>query len=424
MRARQELLADTARFLGLPVGLRFVAIPEGSTVVSPLLIASDLALIDDSRAIIVCLSPDRALTAYRSSLLRASVDTQRYVCVIPDATVLLLETLDVDYVQLRERCEDVALALLLGQHAVVTSYSFTSTGQESAHELRLTLGGFERVPVTSSGLISRGTWGNLPGGETFIAPLEGSANGSFALNAFAGCVLDRASPIAVEFRNGLLAHVAGTAPERRNLVRLFDSHHGNDHSIALAELGIGLNGAIRQLTGKAVFDEKMAGTVHIGVGDNSNFGGTLKSSFHEDLIALAPSLAIDGKPLVERGQYVLNHRDWQEGAADAMVLGAQLPSVFNLTKTITHASRATNGRLRVRREVGAQRECTYTMGSDEISADLAEIYDTLPATPQEISLSIFAGRLAQRGWQAPTTYLRGLIAILEKHGLVTLDQNS
>ncbi len=73
----------------------------------------------------------------------------------------------------------------------------------------------------------------------------------------------------------------------------------------LAELGIGANDGVRQLKGVSLVDEKCLGTVHIALGDNSTFGGRNESAVHEDLVTLAPTLNIDGKPILQKGVYML-----------------------------------------------------------------------------------------------------------------------
>ncbi len=62
----------------------------------------------------------------------------------------------------------------------------------------------------------------------------------------------------------------------------------------IAELGIGLNPGIRELTGDIQLDEKLGGSVHIAIGMNHRFGGANHSNLHLDMIILQPSLRLDG----------------------------------------------------------------------------------------------------------------------------------
>ena len=53
------------------------------------------------------------------------------------------------------------------------------------------IGGWDRLPVASDGIIRDGAWGNVPSGETYIAPMEGTAEGQVLINgSIPGLVLD------------------------------------------------------------------------------------------------------------------------------------------------------------------------------------------------------------------------------------------
>ena len=69
-----------------------------------------------------------------------------------------------------------------------------------------------------------------------------------------------------------------------------------------AEFGIGLNPAITSLTGNSLFDEKMAGTIHIAIGDNINFGHNISSHIHADLVVSRPSLFLDDTEIISEGK--------------------------------------------------------------------------------------------------------------------------
>ena len=68
----------------------------------------------------------------------------------------------------------------------------------------------------------------------------------------------------------------------------------------LAELGIGTNDKAR-VTGVILEDEKIYGTVHIALGSNDTFGGTVAAGIHVDGIITHPELLLDGKAIVANG---------------------------------------------------------------------------------------------------------------------------
>ena len=76
----------------------------------------------------------------------------------------------------------------------------------------------------------------------------------------------------------------------------------------IAELGIGTNDRATR-PDNILEAEKILGTVHIALGDNSGFGGTVSTPFHEDYVFYRPTLTavmtdgsertllLDGKPV-------------------------------------------------------------------------------------------------------------------------------
>lgn len=384
----------------------------------------DQAALDTARGVVVCVSAGRDGLVYRRALVKAAVDLGRYVGLLPGATLSVLAGgVNIDYDKVRARCEDLALAMLKGQQAVLTTYSVGESVTATPYELAMDLGGMSRSPITSSGIIPRGTWGNLPGGETFIAPIEGRASGTFVLNgAFKGRILDPSRPILLSFDRGVLVDMTGPPEDVVQLTNVLGGCPGTSEPLELAELGIGVNEGIPALTGNSLIDEKKAGTIHIALGDNSIYGGLLNSSLHEDLVAVNPSLSIDGKTVVERGAFVLNAADWRESASDVRALGQRLPPDFLIRRISPHhAALDASCRLRLSRQVGAHRQCSYAVGSDEFGIDIAQIYALLPPMPEEIWFSLVERNWADTGPWREGAFLRGLLALLERHEIVRLD---
>lgn len=70
------------------------------------------------------------------------------------------------------------------------------------------------------------------------------------------------------------------------------------------ELGIGTNKAAI-LNGIILEDEKVYGTVHIAFGTNTSFGGTNKADCHMDGIILKPTLYLDGRKIIDHGEFLV-----------------------------------------------------------------------------------------------------------------------
>jgi leucyl aminopeptidase (aminopeptidase T) len=56
--------------------------------------------------------------------------------------------------------------------------------------------------------------------------------------------------------------------------------------------------------GNILYDEKIAGTVHLAFGMNTSLGGKNACGAHEDVVLLKPTVLVDDRPLLERGVFV------------------------------------------------------------------------------------------------------------------------
>lgn len=157
----------------------------------------------------------------------------------------------------------------------------------------------ERNAHASTGVYrNSGESGNLPSGESYIAPVEGTAEGEVVIDgSFAGLGVLNA-PLKLTFKNGLMIKSEGADATR--LEEMLGDARENPAARNLAELGIGTNDKAR-VTGVILEDEKIYGTVHIALGSNDTFGGTVAAGIHVDGIITKPRLLLDGKCIVEGG---------------------------------------------------------------------------------------------------------------------------
>lgn len=127
-----------------------------------------------------------------------------------------------------------------------------------------------------------------------MAPVEGTAQGLLVIDgALAGIgVLEK--PLRIKVEAGQAVAVGG-GREARLLEDIFTRYGPASRNIA--ELGIGLN-PLARLTGNVLEDEKVRGTVHIALGDNSTFGGQIETPSHLDGILLQPRLRVDGQQIL------------------------------------------------------------------------------------------------------------------------------
>ena len=66
------------------------------------------------------------------------------------------------------------------------------------------------------------------------------------------------------------------------------------NNLALGELGFGINRGIIRLTGSPIHDEKAAGTMHLALGCNVPFGGSIECDNHIDMILIPEYVLVDG----------------------------------------------------------------------------------------------------------------------------------
>jgi leucyl aminopeptidase (aminopeptidase T) len=186
--------------------------------------------------------------------------------------------------------------------ALVTALNRASDARITCgHGSDLRIGIEGRMGIVDAGeLGSRGAFGNLPCGEGFIAPVEGTTEGKLVVDgSIAGIgLLD--TPVELTVQEGHL--VEATGPDGEHLMELL-TVHGEDGT-NVAELGIGTNEEAI-LTGNILEDEKILGTCHVAFGASAAIGGTVQVPVHLDCVVLEPTVEIDGETVVSGGELLV-----------------------------------------------------------------------------------------------------------------------
>jgi aminopeptidase len=146
---------------------------------------------------------------------------------------------------------------------------------------------------------------NMPGGEFFFAPVEDSAEGTIFFDVPTGLNGGAVDRIRMTFRNGRAEEVHAEQGEETLLAAL-DMDEG---ARFLGELGIGCNEGITRSARNILFDEKMAGTIHLALGASyTHIGGQNLSGLHWDLIKdlrQGGRLELDGEVAQENGTWLI-----------------------------------------------------------------------------------------------------------------------
>jgi leucyl aminopeptidase (aminopeptidase T) len=201
----------------------------------------------------------------------------------------------------REACEAgarcVTLPGILGDTMIRTlnaDYKTAKVTTPAGTNITISIEG--RTCHADTGLVHKpGDFSNLPAGEAYIAPVEGSANGVIMVD---GAMVGKVKkPIKIVVKDGLATEITGdfAAKELEKMIEPFGKPGRN-----VAELGIGTNHKAK-IVGSVLEDEKVMGTVHMALGDNKSMGGNVSVQSHLDGILLKPTLWIDDKILMEDG---------------------------------------------------------------------------------------------------------------------------
>jgi len=157
--------------------------------------------------------------------------------------------------------------------------------------------------IADSGILhEKGSFGNLPAGEVFVAPIEGTANGVIVFDGSVAGIGILKEPITIVVKEGFAVEFKG-GPEARKLESLLRSV-GIREAFNIAEFGIGTNPGA-EIVGNILMDEKVYGTVHIALGDNSTIGGRVKAGIHLDGIIKKPTVYVDGRLIIKEGTFVI-----------------------------------------------------------------------------------------------------------------------
>jgi leucyl aminopeptidase (aminopeptidase T) len=232
----------------------------------------------------VVLAPTVQSLSHTAARKRASEAGVR-IGTLPGVTEEMLERLmtgDLD--EIRRRGWAVVSALNSGKEARVTC--------PRGSDLRLGLEGRQGI-VDGGELSTRGAFGNLPCGEGFIAPVEGTGEGTLVVDGSIAELGLLETPTKLTISGGRLTGAEGR--DGKKLMALL-SEHGEDGT-NVAELGIGTNEEALP-TGNVLEDEKILGTAHVAFGASAAIGGTVQVPVHLDCVVLEPTVEIDGEVIV------------------------------------------------------------------------------------------------------------------------------
>ena len=149
--------------------------------------------------------------------------------------------------------------------------------------------------LSDTGIVHEpGDFSNLPAGEVFTSP--SNANGRYVVDGTIRPhdLLDEGQTVTFEVEDGYVTDIDDPAVAAE--FETAAEEVGRD-AYNLAELGIGTNVAVTELSGSVLLDEKAGGTVHIAVGDDASIGGDTDAPIHSDGVLREPTVYVDGEEI-------------------------------------------------------------------------------------------------------------------------------
>jgi len=208
---------------------------------------------------------------------------------------VMIRTLSADYHKIAERT--IYLTEILDQSDEVHITSTQGT------DILIPIDGIKAI--SSTGLVTtKGAFGNLPSGESYLMPVEGKTNGVFVVDgSFAAVGKIEEKPIRITVEDGFATRIEGGI-EADRLIAMLEPMGKMAYNVA--ELGIGTNDKAI-VTGAILEDEKVMGTVHIALGNNISMGGTCDVGIHLDGVILEPTVKIDDKLIMKNGLLMIDN---------------------------------------------------------------------------------------------------------------------
>jgi leucyl aminopeptidase (aminopeptidase T) len=138
----------------------------------------------------------------------------------------------------------------------------------------------------------------FPDGEVGVAPVEASIEGVVVWDTSMHQVGLLTEPIRAVVKHGRATEITGGAEASR--LNAYLDRYGDDGSRMICETSVGINDRAR-VTGLVREDKKLAGSMHIALGMNTDTGGTVASRTHIDGVLRRPTLYIDDVLVVKDG---------------------------------------------------------------------------------------------------------------------------
>jgi len=373
--------------------------------------------LDHSRGVLLATTDDEKCSQFRITLTSRLRNAGNAMATMPGASLEILSTaLDVDYSEIVEMCRGLTVPLIKAKQCKITTFD----SQDNPHVLTFSLGQMDRVPIQSLGIIPLQAWGNVPAGETFVAPLEDSANGEYLVNGAIGTEKVTGDQEAIiQFEHGRMVrhfYLHNNEPVK-HILQLKQTAERHSHSNCwniIAEFGIGVNKRIKKIHGVQLIDEKKYGTVHVAIGHNAGYGGNTRCpSVHCDMTTVAPTVTLDERKFIDRGEHVYDLEQWLDDYRTFVPAPGRKWKSNTYVKLNDGSYYLTgDGTLLAKHLTAAGRQTIYALGNEATSRNAYKLISSFG-----VKTGSTVGEL-KAAMGMPTRQLLNLLSLLHAHGIV------
>jgi hypothetical protein len=131
-------------------------------------------------------------------------------------------------------------------------------------------------------------------------------------------------------------------------------------------------------------DEKKDGTVHIALGDSDSLGGRVNSTIHCDLVVERATVQVDGKPLLEAGQWAAELADFLPDYRTSAAPDEWWRSVRKIRRSGVRTERLSDQIVRYW-NAGPGRSDQLSVGTLQTAQMAAQLYAALPEQRESLS---------------------------------------
>ena len=207
---------------------------------------------------------------------------------------IMMRSVNADHEAMKERTGKLVEIMNNGKKVKIVS--------DKGTDIELSIEGVQADGGICGMYHEKGSWGNLPTGECYLAPKEETANGTIIVDASMGSIGKVDKEIKITVKEGMVTNIEGG--ESADQLRKNLEAAGTEKAYNIAELGIGTNDKAR-ITGNVLEDEKVMGTAHIAFGTNKWMGGTVDAGIHVDGIFFEPTIFVDNNKIIDKGKLLI-----------------------------------------------------------------------------------------------------------------------